>query len=313
MRWQRHSAADAARRVAIRTIGLIAISLAFCAASGCAILARRDPTSQQLAACRDLTNQGVAAMQLGQWEQAETLLREALEASPDDPETRRQLAETLWRRGNVHEAMSHIAAAVRLKPGDATLVVRAGEMALAAGSREAALADAERAIRLDPQLASAWSLRGRVFRQTNQPDRALADLQRALEFAPKDAALLLELALMYRERGQSARCLTTLHQLHDTYPDGEAPQSALLLEGLALMDLNRTNQAAQVLLIAAQRGPPQADVLYHLARAQSAAGDYEAATAAAQQALAIDASHRGSQQLLAQLALHAAPDETKRR
>ena len=140
------------------------------------------------------------------------------------------------------------------------------------GAHDAALAKAEDAIRIDPHLAGAWALRGRAFRKMNQPDRALADLQRALVFDPDNAAILFELAMMYREHGDHARCLTTLHHLHDTYPPGEEPQNTLLLEGLTLMELKRPLQAAEVLLTATQRGPANADLLFHLAQAQSAAG-----------------------------------------
>ncbi len=252
-------------------------------------------------------------MQIGQWQQAELLLRQGLEASPDDAEIRRRLAEALWHRGAANEAMSHIAAAVRLEPRDATLAVRAGEMALAAGARDAARERAEEAIRLDPQLAGAWALRGRVFRQTNQPDRALADLQRALVFAPDSSDMLLELAVMYRERGEPARCLTTLHHLHDTYPHGAEPPNALLLEGLTLMDLQRPHQAADVLRTATRRGPPNADILFYLAQAQSAAGQYAEATNSVQQALAVDGSHQASRELLAQLAARPDADVTQRR
>jgi tetratricopeptide (TPR) repeat protein len=252
-------------------------------------------------------------MQAGQWQQAEFLLRQGLDESPDDAEIRRQLAEALWRRGAANEAMSHIAAAIRLEPGDATLPVRAGEMALASGANEAALARAEEAIRLNPQLASAWALRSRVFRQTNQPERALADLQRALVFDPDNAEMLLELATLYRQRGEPARCLTTLHHLHDTFPPNEEPQNALMLEGVTLLDLKRPQQASEVLLTATQRGPAGADLLFYLAQAQSASGNYADATLTAQQALAVDGSHQASRALLSQLAALPTAVEAKRR
>jgi len=252
-------------------------------------------------------------MQAGRWQQAEDLLRQGLEASPDDAEVRRQLAEALWHRGAANEAMSHIAAAVRLEPGDASIAVRAGEMALASGAREAALQRAEDAIRIDPRLASAWALRGRAFRQLNQPERALADFQRALVFDPDNDETLLELAMMYRERGEPARCLTTLHHLHDTYSPGEEPLNALMLEGLTLMDLKRPHQASEVLLTATQRGPANADLLFSLAQAQSASGHYTAATTTAQQALAMDSTHQASRELLAQLAALPTPVAPERR
>jgi tetratricopeptide (TPR) repeat protein len=181
------------------------------------------------------------------------------------------------------------------------------------GERNAALAHAEQAIRLDPQLAAAWALRGRVFWQLQQSDRALADLGRALEFAPASTDLLLDLAVIHRERGQPARCLTTLHHLHDTYPPGEQPQAALVLEGLTLLDLGRPHQACDAFLAATRRGPPNAQTLYYLAHAQSESGRYTEAAAIAQEALAIDASHQPSRQLLAQLAARTPPVEPQRR
>jgi tetratricopeptide (TPR) repeat protein len=240
-------------------------------------------------------------------------MRQALDTSPDDPKVRRQLAEALWNRGANNEAMTHIAAAVRLEPKNAEYLVRSGEMALAAGAKDAALSQAERAIRLDPQLASAWALRGRTFRQLNQPDRALADLQHALVFDPDRADLLYEVALMYREHDQPMRCLTTLHHLHDTYAESTEPQSILLLEGQTLMQLKRPQQAADVFLAASKQGPASVDVLYQLAQAQSASGNLTGATAAVQQALAIDGSHQPSRQLLAQLAMQSATPAVQRR
>jgi tetratricopeptide (TPR) repeat protein len=268
---------------------------------------------EEAAAGRELTRQAVDAMQAGQWPQAEVLLRQAFEASPDDAQVRRQLAEALWQRGATTEAMSHMAAAMKLEPVNAKLATRAGEMSLAVGDRSAALAHAEHAIRLEPQLSAAWALRGRIFRQLNQTDRALADLQRALEFAPGSSDVLMDLALMYRERGQAARCLTTLHHLHDSGPPGGNSQPALILEGLALMDLERPHQAADVFLEAAHRGPPNADLLYYLAQSQSAAGRYGEATSAVQQALAVDGSHQASRQLLAQLAEQSTAVQPQRR
>ncbi len=312
MRWQRRGAAGAAQSGHAAVVWMLAAIIIVCG-SGCAMFGRRSPAPEKVAACRELSRQGAAAMESGDWQRAESLLEEALAASPDDVEAHRYLAEALWHRGATEEALSQMATASRLRPTDARLPVRAGEMLLARGARAAALAHAEQAIGLDPQLATAWALRGRVFWQLNQPDRALADLGRALEFAPRSSDVLWDMAVLYRERGQAARCLTTLHQLHDTYRSGEEPQMSLLLEGQTLLDLNRSHQAAESFLAAAQRGPPSAEILYSLAHAQFAAGRFGEATAAAEQALAIDGSHHASRQLLAQLAAEAAPGEAQRR
>jgi tetratricopeptide (TPR) repeat protein len=277
------------------------------AMTGCTTFGRRSPVPEDVAACRELSRQGVAALEMGEWGQAEILLRQAMEASPDDSETRRYLAEALWRRGAADEALREIAAAVAMDGSDASLRVRSGEMLLAVGDTEQALAEAERAISIDLTLASAWALRGRVFWQLNRSERALADLQRALEYAPNRSDVLLDLAALYRQRGQPTRCLTTLHHLLDTYPPGEEPQLALLLEGIALSELGRPQQAVESLLAASERGPANAEVLYRLAQAQLASGDPVIAVTTAQQALALDGSHTQTRQLVAELAQHAAP------
>jgi tetratricopeptide (TPR) repeat protein len=284
--------------------GAAALSLA-----GCAVLRHRGPVPEEVAASRELSRQGAAAMETGQWDEAESLLRRAIEASPTDSATRRYLAETLWHRGATDEALLQMEAAVRMDGSDASMVVRAGEMLLATGQTKPALRRAQQAIALDPKLASAWALRGRVYWQMNQPDRALADLQRALQYSPDCADVLLDVAAIYRQQGQPARCLTTLHHLLDTYSPGEEPQVALALEGTTLMDLGRPEQAAESLLAASRRGPADADTLYHLAQAQLACGRTAAAAAAAQQALAANASHEGSRQLLSELARRTSPAE----
>jgi cytochrome c-type biogenesis protein CcmH/NrfG len=141
----------------------------------------------------------------------------------------------------------------------------------------------------------------------------MADLQRALVFEPDNQSVLLELAMMYRERGDHARCLTTMHHLHDTYSPGEEPQSMLLLEGLTLMELKRPSQASEVFLTASQRGPANADLLFQLAQAESAAGRRAEAAVVLQQALAVDATHQPSRALLAQLAATDSAIEPQRR
>jgi tetratricopeptide (TPR) repeat protein len=297
----RRGAANAARH-GPAVVAIVAAITVVTLIPGCAVFHRRGPLPDEVAKCRELSRQGAAAMEMGDWGQAEALLRKANDASPKDAETCRYLAEALWHRGAADEALVNMDQAVRLDPLDASVVVRYGEMLLSVGDVQHALAQAENAIRLDPRSSAAWALRGRVFWQANQTDRALADLHRALEYAPDNPDLLLDVAVLYRQRGQQQRCLTTLHHLLDTYPPGEEPQLALMLEGYTLAELGRPRQAADSLLAATHRGPPNAEVLYHLAQAQMASGEYAAASDSAQRALALDASHAGSRQLLSELA-----------
>jgi predicted Zn-dependent protease len=279
----------------------VALALCLALVPGCASLRRRAvPTD--LAAARDLTQQGVTAMEMGYWSEAEKLLEGAAEASPVDAAPRRYLAEVLWHRGATKAALVQMEKAVEIDADDSALVVRYGEMLLGTGDVEKSLERANQAIMLNPKLASAWALRGRAYWRMNQTDRALADLQRSLQFAPDTSDVLMDIAAIYRQRGQHDRCLTTLQHLLDTYPPGQGTQLAYWMEGLTLSDLGRPVQAVDSLRVASQKGPANADILYYLAQAQLAAGQPAAATLAVQEALAANPSHVPSRRLLTELA-----------
>jgi tetratricopeptide (TPR) repeat protein len=281
------------------------------AVAGCALAGRPRPQADDITAARQLLLQGLAAIEAGQWDRGETLLRKSIEASPEDAISRRYLAEAQWRRGALEDALVQIDAAVRADNADASTIVRSAEMLMATQSFSLAAERADQAIRLDPKLPAAWAARGRAFWHMNQMERALADQQRALDLAPNDRELLLDIANIYQQIGQPTRCLTTVQRLVDTYPPGQVPQQALLLEGLTLKELGRHRQAAESLFAANQAGSPSAEILCQLAQVYSSLGDYQRAMQAAQQALAVDANHIASRELLTQLAARA-PDQSRR-
>ncbi len=291
---------------------LLLTSLAGCAlvvlaGGGCASMRKQKIVPESIAACRQMSRDGVAAMELGQWDESRSLLQEAVSTSPTDIDARRHLAEVLWQTGDHRDAVVHMEAAVRLDPRNAPTVVRSGEMLLAVGAVDSAAERAQQAIALDATLAGAWALRGRVYRQRDDAPRALADLQQALRFSPHCTDVLLDTAEIQYDSGKVQRCLTTLHHLLDVYAPGEEPQRALWLEGLAYQALDRPDDAVESLYAASLRGAPQADLLYQLARAEQTAGHPAAAANTVRQALSVDTEHQPSRVLLAQLESSGAP------
>lgn len=280
---------------------LVGLVLAAFIMSGCASLRRQKIVPESMAACRQLSREGVAAMELGHWDQAHTLLTEAVATSPADLDAHRHLAEVLWQKGDHRPAVVHMEAAVRLDPRHAPTLVRAGEMLLEVGAVDRAMERAEQAISLDTTLAGAWALRGNIYRQQGNVEAALADLQQSLRYSPHSADVLLAVAEIQYATGRPQRCLTTLHHLLDIYPPGEEPQRVLWLEGLAYQKVGRQQDAVESLAAASLRGAPQADLLYQLAIAEQAMGSVSAAANAVRQALAVDGEHQQSQLLLAQL------------
>jgi tetratricopeptide (TPR) repeat protein len=294
---------------------LLAVLLA-----GCRLPGREGPVSRSVATCRQLSQQGIAALERGQPQQAEALLAKAVDACPLDSEARRHYAEALWRSGARPEAIAQLEEACRAVGGygrrtyppppagdDATLRVRLAEMHLLVGQWEQARLSAQQALDLDPKLPAAWAMRGRVLQAGGQPLEALANFHRALGYAPQDRQVLLEVAELYRQLNWPQRALATLQSLADTYSPGEEPQQVLHLMGLTYTALGRYDDAVESLSAAAVRAAPTPEIFCHLAEAELQAGHPAEAEAAARRALALQPQHGPSRQLLRRLELARQP------
>jgi predicted Zn-dependent protease len=111
----------------------------------------------------------------------------------------------------------------------------------------------------------------------------------------------METAELQYQLGRPQRCLTTVHQMLDGFSPGDEPRRALWLEGLAYQAIDRPRDAVNSLAAAAQRGPADSELLFQLARAQSAAGQNREAADTARLALSTNGGHEGCRALLAQL------------
>ena len=306
----RRTTAQCCRVIGRRTLAWL---LLCCSLLGCRSLSHPGPIPQSVASARQLTQQGMNAMERDDWKRAESLLNRAVETCSTDADARRNYAETLWHRGAMPEALVQIEEARRLSHDDPSLCVRAGELYLAMGRTSEASRIADEALVLDPKLAPAWALRGRVARSTGQTQQALAYFQRSLGYAPDNHDVALLVAETYRELNQPDRALIALEALSDSYSPGTEPQQVLYLQGLALTALGRYEEAIRSLTLAAHRDRPTPDVLCHLAEAQLLSGRYSLAQTTVQGALTLDPNHSASQALSARMATAQAASGAIRR
>jgi tetratricopeptide (TPR) repeat protein len=269
-------------------------ALVLLAACGCRLPSWEGPVPRSLAASRQLSQRGINALERGDWEKAESLLNRAVEICPDDPDARRQYAETLWHRGAKAEALTQLHESIRHSSSDPALLVRAAEMELALGQTNEARRDVERAIDLDAKAPAAWAFRARLMRHLGQTRQALADYHRALGYDRSNPDILLEIAELHRALDQPQKALTALQALVDTYPVGEEPQRVLYLEGLAYMALRRFDDAVESFAAAARRDKPTAEILCGLGEAELASGRPGDARQALGQALTLDPNHAPS-------------------
>jgi tetratricopeptide (TPR) repeat protein len=280
------------RQVHWRSLTAVILLLACCvSAAGCRLIGKSGAMSDEIAACRQLSQRGKSAMDRADWPAAEAYFAEAIRAHPDDAAARRYYADVLWRRGAQQQALLQAEEGLRLAGDDPASAVQVGEMNLTMGRIDEAGRLANAALDAQPSYSAAWALRARVALREGRSDDALADLHRALEHLPGDRRLLLEVAEIHRSLGRPQRALAALATLRDTYPDGEVPADTLYLSGLALAALGRTADAVDAYLAAADRGADSANLMASLAEARLQMGDMDAAWRAAQQALEVEPAH----------------------
>jgi uncharacterized protein (TIGR02996 family) len=260
-------------------------------AAGCRLLGDRGPVSNEMAACRELSQQGLSAIERADWQAAEACFAQAIKAQPNDATARRHYADVLWRRGAQQQGLVQAEEALRLSSDDPAIAARVGEMNLMLGKIDEAGRLANAALDAHPTAASGWALRARVAAHEGRHEEALADLHRALEQSPADRQLLLEIAEVHRAMNRPQRALAALAALQETYPPGEAPAHVLHLSGLALSAVGRHADAVDAYLAAIESKGPSAELLTCLAEGQLRCGDVEAASHTAEQALAMDPRH----------------------
>ncbi|HVA46232.1 MAG TPA: tetratricopeptide repeat protein [Pirellulales bacterium] len=276
--------------------------VAACGASmGCHFRGADGPVPRSLVLSRQLSQQGVSAMEHGNWVRADELLAQAVKVFPQDAEARFHYAEALWHRRQQAAALEQLDKALQLSPDDPELLVRAAQMRTALGQAAEAGELIERALDVDPKNAAVWSLRGRLRRDAGEPREALADYHRALGYRPDDRETLLDVAEVYRQLNQPQRALATLQTLSETYPPGEEPAQVFYLTGLAYDALGRCAEAADLLALARDRGPPAVETLYRLAEAQWKAGRETEARQTTAQLLAVSPGHPGGMALVERL------------
>ncbi|HWB10741.1 MAG TPA: tetratricopeptide repeat protein [Pirellulales bacterium] len=268
---------------------------------GCRFRSLEGPVPRSLILSRQLSQQGMSAMERGNWARADDLLAQAVKVFPQDADARYHYAEVLWHRGEKLAAVEQLDKALQLAPDDPKLLLRAAQMRIAMGRPDEAGDLIQRGIDADSKNPAAWTLRGRLRRQAGERREALADYHRALGYRPDDRETLLEAAEVYRELNQPLRALATLQNLSDTYPPGEEPPQVLYLTGLAYGALGRHAEAVECLSLLRDRGAATTDALCQLAEAQCEVGRESEARHTAAQILAAAPGERRAVALLERL------------
>ena len=281
-------------------LALMLTVLASLAWSGCATM-KRNPVAENVVKARQLSVNGISAMEGNRWDEAEACFSEAIRTCPADERAHRHYAELLWRKGEKELAVVHLKRSVRLSGDDPQLLTQLGEMYLANGQLELAWQQAEAAIGAQTQLPTAWALHGEVLKRRGKLDEALVSFHRALSCQPDFPAVQMAVAETYQLQGRPWRALSTIESLAASYPPEQVPPGVLFLRGIALKSLHRYEDAADALAAAQRPDFPSIDLLYHLSDAQLQSGDLGSAKLSARAALELDPDHAALRELMARI------------
>jgi tetratricopeptide (TPR) repeat protein len=227
---------------------------------------------------------------LGRTEEAIEAYRHVLAIEPDHAKANNNLAVAYQRMGVLDRAVRHYREQLTVTPMDARAHANLGTALYEQARLDAADAAFARALELDPAWVAALEGRGDVARAGHRLDEAERYYRRALDSQPGATAANYGLGAVRLARGEPEAALARFRMAVDadgayvgvlnddawrlaTAPDGadRAPEQALLLATLA-------NELTG-------NGIPE--LLDTLAAAQAAGGDFDAAAATLERAVAL--------------------------
>ncbi|AXK41153.1 tetratricopeptide repeat protein [Erythrobacter aureus] len=135
-----------------------------------------------------------ALISLDRNDEARTVLREALEAQPDDPELRLLQGHMLLADGKVEEARKLADDLSKKRPKVAQVMLFKGQVALAQGDRDGAFDAFKKAVESQPENPIMLAALGDSYRAAEDLDKAKEYYGRALSVAPGSTIIQLSLA-----------------------------------------------------------------------------------------------------------------------
>jgi Flp pilus assembly protein TadD len=172
----------------------------------------------------------VCRLQVGYWENSETLFRHALKVTTNNTLAESNLAASLLKAGKIQEAISCYEQMLRDKPDDAGLHYSLGTALQTAGRMQEAIRQWEQAVRLDPDLAAAHNNLGTALLRQGKVQQAIEHYERALRIDPGDADVHYNLGIALERVGRVQEAIAHYKQavrLKPGYADARNRLAAL--------------------------------------------------------------------------------------
>lgn len=215
-------------------------------------------------------DQGRAHQQAGRLTEAERAYRQALELSPEHPDTLHLLGLVTYRLNRIPEALDYLHAAVERQASSPVYWFNLGVVSQKAGRSQEAIAAYQKAVALNPRSAEAYGNLGNVFRDCGNLADAVAAYQQALKLNPSQADTHNNLGVARKEQGHIEDAMASYRRALEIKP---AHAEALNNLGLALMEGGTLRDAIASFQQALSVMPGYQTARYNLGMAWSWAGD----------------------------------------
>ena len=150
-------------------------------------------------------SQGVAFIQRGYLDQAESFFQIAVREDPDSGDAHYNLGTLYLQKQNWEQAREHLLRASELKPGNLATLINLGVLAVRQGNLEEAEGYFQQVIRANPTFTLALQNLGDIYRRQGKLDEAQHLLERALETEPDDPKLNYSFGMLLAQQGNTAR------------------------------------------------------------------------------------------------------------
>lgn len=281
------------------TLSLLGMAYLLTAVSGCAWWRE---ARDSLAYSQGLYRKALESETRGEYAEAVRLLRESIEARPEDPELRWELARLLIDHGDTNEALQELRFLVRNFPDDSRAYISLARTLLERGRADDAAGLVDLAIDLDSRCTEALLLRGQIAEVRGDFQLAFETYHRILLEQPELIDVRMRLAKLELEQGEPRIAAAFLRDTLANVPlTPDQVSSAQWLLGTTYAREERWPDAAKALALGMRQEGATASQHYELAYACLQAGDRHRARQELTAVLQSDPGFAGAHEMLAEL------------
>ena len=183
------------------------------------------------------SNLGAILKGFGKLSEAEALIRKAIDLNPKDTAAYSNLGGILKNIGRHAEALSFINKALELNPGFADAHHNLANILLEMGRLKEAESSARKAIKINPNFANAYLCLGIILRDLGKFEDAESSTLKAIKLGSKDLAICYRnLSLLLYAKGKIKEALTNIEKAFSIDPEDKDNQ----LLSLILKNRNKT-------------------------------------------------------------------------